>query len=284
MGACFSGSIPHHTFNKGPAHQRSALRSHSVSASSPSTAAPPPPLDGSDLTNRLPPELWNLILSFLYPSQLTRVARVNRRLYHLINNLGLWTTIHTKTFPQEPLLLLPNVPPSTCYTLFICASSLLICEQCFHHCKDAQNYFYTLERWLRGGSFFIPLPVWLPWANASIRLCFNCRKSHFEQHPEPIPNSFKGKRLCLTMVRERLYLSDEEIIQVKRFGCGPGGYKFCAEDALMTARTIYGGDIGIATVEKPFPELLGRSENRTYGYHKRRKIMEAGGTWQHIAE
>ncbi|KAK3810043.1 MAG: hypothetical protein J3Q66DRAFT_415202 [Benniella sp.] len=114
-----------------------------------------------------------------------------------------------------------------------------------------------------------PLPVFLPWAKATIRLCLVCRRKHFYCYPEPMPRSMVGKRWRKKQIRSRFHLRNEEILQLKRFGCGLGGSTFCAEEALATARVIYGGDIGVVAVDQSPTKWMDRSISRVEFYHKR---------------
>ncbi|KAF9963422.1 hypothetical protein BGZ65_003487 [Modicella reniformis] len=254
--------------------------------------------------DKLPPELWDLIFSYLYPSHLAKLSQVNRHFYHLATNLCLWETIYYQAFPYKPLQLLPHIPPLSSYALFLAANSLQICEQCF--CRTGTiiddttttttttTDSYTGQEPGQGqeqgsyeqqflGTASMPLPVFLPWAKSMIRLCLVCRRKHFYAFPEPIPVSMTGKRWRKKQIRTRLHLRNEEIEQLKRYGCGPGRFSFCAEDALTTARIFYGGDVGVAAVNQSPTELMDRSISRMNVYQKRRETLNACGLHDNIA-
>ncbi|KAG0011582.1 hypothetical protein BGZ80_000582 [Entomortierella chlamydospora] len=260
---------------------------------------PVQPLDGAALLDKLPPEIWHLVFSFLYPSELARASQVCQKFYHTIFSLQIWASIQKVALYRDgPVKLLANVPTLTSYALFVFANSLQICEQCFRKCDGISSTSsstgwrgdnlldFDIERETLGlsvGLSAMPLPVLLPWTKSGIRLCQQCRRQHFDCYPEPIPPAFKGKRLRRKDIRNRLHLCDEEILQLKRFGCGATAFSFCAEDALRTARIIYGGDVGIAAVGSSLSELLDRSKFRVYAYQNKWDILNEGETWKCIA-
>ncbi|KAF9433265.1 hypothetical protein BGZ76_009670 [Entomortierella beljakovae] len=130
----------------------------------------------------------------------------------------------------------------------------------------------------------MPLPVDLPWTKSKIRLCRKCRRTHYEQYPESIPPEYKGKRLRCKDITRRLHLRRDEVLQLKRYGCGSAATTtYCAEEALSMSRSIYGGDVGIASVEQSIQDFLDISSSRVSVYRIRLAIMSAGGTWRRIA-
>ncbi|KAG0332297.1 hypothetical protein BG000_010130 [Podila horticola] len=175
------------------------------------------------LIKTLPLEIWQHILSHLYPSQLARLCLVNKCFFDLVTNQPVWLTMYHTAFPKETLDLLPGMPTSRSYMLFMCAYSFLICEQCFVHCNPKELGRAQLAS--------LPLKIHLPWASDNVKLCPQCRVQYYEQFPEPIPEYVRGNRRSRCDIRRLYNLDDGEIRTLLRFGggweeitfCGPGG-------------------------------------------------------------
>ncbi|KAF8988350.1 hypothetical protein CPC16_010890 [Podila verticillata] len=224
------------------------------------------------LIKTLPLEIWQQVLSHLYPSQLARLCLVNKRLFDLVTNQPVWSTMYHAAFPKETLDLLPGMPTSRSYMLFMCAYSFLICEQCFVHCNPKDLGRKQLAS--------LPLKVFLPWASDNVKLCPQCRVQHYEQYPEPIPEYVRDNRRSRCDIRRLYNLDDSEIRTLTRFGGGWEEITFSEEDALALARHVYGGDVGLAALPRSLAKSLAKSNNRVYVYILRRQVLSSGSVWK----
>ncbi|KAG0035333.1 hypothetical protein BGZ81_009829 [Podila clonocystis] len=220
----------------------------------------------------LPLEIWQQILSHLYPSQLARLCLVNKRFFDLVTNQPLWLTMYHTAFPKEILGLLPGMPTSRSNMLFMCAYSFLVCEQCFVHCSPKNLGRTQLAS--------LPLKVYLPWASDYVKLCPQCRIKHYEQYPEPVPEYVQGNRRSRCDIRRLYSLDDSEIRTLSRFGGGWEEITFSEEDALALARHIYGGDVGLAALPRSMAKSLAKSNNRVYVYILRSQVLSSGSVWK----
>ncbi|KAK3805451.1 MAG: hypothetical protein JOS17DRAFT_768509 [Linnemannia elongata] len=83
------------------------------------------------IDKRVPPEIWERIFNRLYPSQLTRVSMVNHNFNKIVSSLSVWPRMFSMVFgPTRRLRTLRNMPESKSYMLYMCASSLHVCEEC----------------------------------------------------------------------------------------------------------------------------------------------------------
>ncbi|KAG0062051.1 hypothetical protein BGZ89_010967 [Linnemannia elongata] len=83
------------------------------------------------IDKRVPPEIWQRIFSRLYPSQLSRLSLVNKNFNKIVSSLSVWSYMFSVTFgPKRRLRIHRNIPESKSYMLYMCASSLYICEEC----------------------------------------------------------------------------------------------------------------------------------------------------------
>ena len=92
----------------------------------------PPKHDQID--ERVPQEIWERIFGRLYPSQLTRMSRVNKNFNKIVSSLSVWSRMYSLTFgPTMPLRTLLSRSESNSYMLYMCAWSLEVCEECFRY-------------------------------------------------------------------------------------------------------------------------------------------------------
>ncbi|KAF9310659.1 hypothetical protein BGZ91_007037, partial [Linnemannia elongata] len=83
------------------------------------------------IDKRVPPEIWERIFERLYPSQLIRMSMVNKNFYKIVSSLSVWSYMFSVAFgPTMRLCTLCKMPESKSYMLYMCASSLYICEEC----------------------------------------------------------------------------------------------------------------------------------------------------------
>jgi hypothetical protein len=91
----------------------------------------PQPRTHDQIDKQVPPEIWERIFDRLYPSQLTRMLMVNNNFNKIVSSLSAWFRMFSVAFgPITRLRTLCNMPESKSYTLYMCASSLHICEEC----------------------------------------------------------------------------------------------------------------------------------------------------------
>ncbi|KAF9081192.1 hypothetical protein BGX29_004692, partial [Mortierella sp. GBA35] len=89
------------------------------------------PRTHDQIDKRVPPEIWERIFDRLYPSQLTRMSMVNNNFNKIVSSLSVWSRMFSVAFgPTMRLRTLRNMPESKSYMLYMCASSLYICEEC----------------------------------------------------------------------------------------------------------------------------------------------------------
>ncbi|KAG0328744.1 hypothetical protein BGZ99_004604 [Dissophora globulifera] len=279
------------------------LPSSPVSAPSPALSARTPfdtPTMDISIQMQVPASVWNRICSHLHPSQLARLSLVNKAAYNLVINLDIWSMMYKRMHgtPQilaPPLQLLPRIPDSHSYQLFMCAISRQVCEGCFRRC-DGQRQ--------RGRLAAMPLPVQQHFPSGwdrnetklttgkeeeergegwNVNLCRNCRVEYYQAHPEPIPHTIASSYLTRRAIKAKYHLGDKEISSItKRQGGGRKSKKVIAyhePEALARAREAYGGDVGLQAVPKSLCKPVKVMHTREYLYELRRKITEHGGVW-----
>lgn len=212
-------------------------------------------LTGSSITpnpvtidRRVPLEIWDCIFQNLYPSQLSRVSRVNKNLNMIVSSLVLWSRIFViSQGPKAHLRPLLRIPKSKSYMLFVCATSLHICERCFGLANFDCRFLEDLP---------LPVRVLLPRRSTediqykgeridlswTVRLCLSCRREHFLRVEEPMPRHISNSWLSPTNLFKRYPL-------LKRV---PGWHESAAMvkeiKAVLDLREFFGGDVGIGAV------------------------------------
>ncbi|KAF9540178.1 hypothetical protein EC957_004576 [Mortierella hygrophila] len=201
------------------------------------------------IDKRVPPEIWEQIFNHLYPSQLSRISMVNKNLNVIVSSLEVWPRMfyaaHGPKAQLRPLMSIPKFKSSS--MIFMCASSLHICEKCFGLTGYNADKLYMLP---------LPIPVLLPRRstdaikyvggrfdpNWTIRMCLPCRQGHISDLEEPIPlyvlngqidwNSLRDKYPCAGLTPE--------------FRRRPFNNRvFWELDAFNCIRQYFGGDVGI---------------------------------------
>ncbi|KAK5827529.1 hypothetical protein F5H01DRAFT_361967 [Linnemannia elongata] len=140
------------------------------------------------IDKRVPPEIWQRIFSRLYPSQLSRLSLVNKNFYKIVSSLSVWSRMFSVTFgPKVRLRTLRNMPESKSYMLYMCASSLYICEACLGRTPFQDvSYPYRplpvlapMQTMSRGSIKYLGEEINLCW---KIRMCTACRSSQVLEH------------------------------------------------------------------------------------------------------
>ncbi|KAK3808847.1 MAG: hypothetical protein JOS17DRAFT_796855 [Linnemannia elongata] len=102
------------------------------------------------LSISVPNEIWERILSYLYPSQLSQMSMVDKNLSEIVSSLAVWPRMfyvaHGSKAQLRPLVCIPRFQSS--YMMFMCALSLHVCEKCF-----------GLTEYNAGELYKLPLPI-----------------------------------------------------------------------------------------------------------------------------
>ncbi|KAF9899810.1 hypothetical protein EC991_008316, partial [Linnemannia zychae] len=198
-------------------------------------------------------EIWEHILKYLYPSQLSRVSMVNKKFCAIVSSLEVWSIMFVTAYgPKAHLRTLAGVPRSKCYMIFMCSSSLHVCERCFGLTGYNADSKFKLP---------LPIPVLLPKRSTdtakylgarydpsfTIRMCLTCRQGHIHILEEPLP-------LCAGV---KLYASQ----LYGQYPCGSSVSDFrghfqrfgTIEEAVAieVMRRHFGGDVGMAAFNVP---------------------------------
>ncbi|KAG0230486.1 hypothetical protein BGW42_000907 [Actinomortierella wolfii] len=199
----------------------------------------PAPPEPPHLQN-LPPELFSLIVSYLYPSELTKLASVSKTMYKLVENQPIWKRImekHNLPLPKRKLPTLLSV---------ILAYSDLLCEQCFSLSEVWRGMVYSNR----------PLPVSLVWnPQNKIHLCLPCRRTYYETYPEPVKRT--SAKMLKTAAQERYRLPNSVLFELD-YESGVSRrydrdyYVFDKSDVRKAALQFHGGFVGIAAAQKGY--------------------------------
>lgn len=220
---------------------------------------------------RVPPEVWERIFKYLFPSQLSRISMVSRSLYDIVSKLPVWGEMYDKAHPQHKNHLVGGVKPRVGknppldFMLHMLAESLRICELCFS--------VYTGTDVPNDRLVYLPLPVrmwrvlvaskdivFLPYSmmddpkDWSIRLCVACCRKIFERCPESIPK---------TSTRPGYDLSNMHHLALSGFA--PNGQPYfndSEEVVLLKARVKYGGDVGVTAAGPSSSKAIRSIESR----------------------
>lgn len=199
----------------------------------------------------IPLEVWQRICDYLYPSQLVRLSKVSSLTHHVVCGLSVWSKIFSLTHgPNSRLHLLPRIPESQSYMLYMVAISPKVCEQCFKMCSIETD---------RSSTF--PLPTVAPSQTRSTKdityhgepidknfkvcLCVKCRRAYYEVKPEPIPLDMFERRTTYGTIAEK-YPHISEALPVPSRASTQLVNLICNElTYFKAARVLHGGDAGI---------------------------------------
>ncbi|KAG0368009.1 hypothetical protein BGX24_002982, partial [Mortierella sp. AD032] len=156
----------------------------------------------SQIVNQVPPEIWEQIFKHLYPSQLSRMSMVNKCLSVIVSSLEVWPRMFCAVYGPKaqlrPLICIPKGKSS--HMIFMCASSLHVCEKCFSLTGYSADKLYMLP---------LPIPILLPRRSTdeakymggrfdpswTIRMCLSCRQEHLSNLEEPVPHNVTNRQI-----------------------------------------------------------------------------------------
>ncbi|KAF9978076.1 hypothetical protein BGZ73_003816 [Actinomortierella ambigua] len=183
----------------------------------------------------LPPELFSMILSFLYPSELTKLATLSKQVYTLVENQNIWKTIQTRNNLPEPKRKYPTT------MVLVLAYSDLVCEQCL-----------SLSEMKRGGQYSDrPLPVSLAWnPDHPIHLCLPCRQVYYMEHPVDSATETNGRKIRKVAVSVIYRLPDRELSSLTSEPHLPSrrdqdNLLFDEDEVRQRAFEYHGGEVGL---------------------------------------
>ncbi|KAK3805450.1 MAG: hypothetical protein JOS17DRAFT_781357 [Linnemannia elongata] len=221
----------------------------------------------------VPIEVWEHILQYLYPSQLSRISMVNKNFCAIVSSLEVWSHMFVIAYgPKAHLRTLVGVSKSKSYMMFMCSSSLHICERCF-----------GLTGYNVDGKFRLPLPipVLLPKRstdtvkylgerfepNFTIRMCLFCRQNHISIYEEPLPRCAENSKLDEYQVRQQ-YPCTRVIPSFRHFLSGLFRQTTSIDEAivLQSMRRHFGGDVGIKAFKESTEVYDEKTEARIRWY------------------
>ncbi|KAF9273785.1 hypothetical protein BGZ68_001212 [Mortierella alpina] len=120
------------------------------------TERQPQPRTQEQIDKRVPPEIWERIFGRLYPSQLTWLSMVNKNFNRIVSSLPVWSQMFSVAFGPT------TMPEAKSYMLYMCASSLYICEECLNRTPYLPKYSSLtrkVERPQRPSPMLAPMPT-----------------------------------------------------------------------------------------------------------------------------
>ncbi|GJJ74799.1 hypothetical protein EMPS_07157 [Entomortierella parvispora] len=228
------------------------------------------------IDQRIPIEIWHVIMAYLYPSQITRLSCVSRTMHAIVSSLNSWSRWFFKAHgPETRLFTLPGMPASKSYMLYMCAVSSRICERCFAHSglgsinpvllplpvhvpvpkifRAPPEPFFNKNGDYTTKVDYVGLPMNKNW---TIRLCLCCRRKHYEVYEEHVPANILGEYKTQGDLLKKYALreSDMDALTIRgrsrrnsngRNGGSGSQATFSEQSALQFARIKYGGNVGI---------------------------------------
>jgi len=214
---------------------------------------------------RVPVEVWEQILSYLYPSQLSRVSMVNKNFNSIVSLLEVWSRMFTIAHgPKAHLRPLLNIPKSKSYMTFMCSSSLHVCERCFGLTEYNAGNLSRLP---------LPIPILLPRRSTdattylgerfdpdwTVRMCLSCRQGHILNLEEPFPRLAHKNQLNTLQLR-RKYPCSQEVPKL------PRGKTIDEKADIKCMRLHFGGDVGVEAYNESTEEHDEKTEARIRWY------------------
>ncbi|KAI8604182.1 hypothetical protein EDD21DRAFT_366928 [Dissophora ornata] len=236
------------------------------------------PLDVLSLPRHVPVEIWEVVCSYLPPSQLARLSRVSRVMYEVVCGLRLWKdwfddlVDNTKIRYDDLAKFHPKDHHPAVYMLYLFARSFVLCEECrgaYQQRFDAGFMNFPLPVQMEVDDHMIKdTRITMQW---TVRLCVKCRRKHYLQHPERAPRGLKGTFYTGDQVQDLFGFGRNRArsiggLMIMSVG-STSWTEYPAYAALMKARYEYGGDIGIQHLrskhEDAFEEMNCRMDRLT---------------------
>ncbi|KAG0202000.1 hypothetical protein BGX33_009972 [Mortierella sp. NVP41] len=221
--------------------------------------SPPPvaqnPASSSSLQPYLPPEMWNEVFTWLYPSELRVSAAVSKTWRELVQRHQVWRRICNKAhLGVRPGFLPKDVEWRPDHFALVQALAHELCESCYRRYRQHKK-----DR-------ILPVAITVNDVATKIQMCRNCRVSFYSKHPEPIPKRLESFWWDNKKITPRIdgytasnffgleysrfrSLPFENALPARTAHCGPSDERvsrlYQEADILRIARHVYGGDIGI---------------------------------------
>ncbi|KAI1289095.1 hypothetical protein EDD11_009437 [Mortierella claussenii] len=173
------------------------------------------------------------------------MSMVNKNLRSIVSSLEVWSRMFVIAYgPKAHLRPLVGIPKSKSYMMFMCSSSLHVCEKCFgltgYNVKDLSK-------------LPLPIPILLPRQSTdmmmylgerfdpgwTIRMCLSCRRGYILSFEEPFPRFVEKNQLSPVCLRQK-YPCAQEVPELYRFG-----KKIDEITAIKYMRRHFGGNIGV---------------------------------------
>ncbi|KAG0047916.1 hypothetical protein BGZ83_007112 [Gryganskiella cystojenkinii] len=200
------------------------------------------------LSNSIPTEIWEIILSYLYPSQLWQMSRVNKNLKEIVSSLEVWLRMFVIAHgPKAHLRALAGIPRSESCMIFTRLSRLHICERCFGLAAYNADDLFRLPQ---------PMAILLPRRSTdaakyvgdrfdpdwTIRMCLPCRQGHILDLEEPVPRHVANLPMHWDKLCEKYPCAHQTSGLRALRG---SNYTINELIAFNHMRQYYGGDIGM---------------------------------------
>ncbi|KAF9371248.1 hypothetical protein CPB97_002126 [Podila verticillata] len=172
---------------------------------------------------------------------------VNKKLNAIVSSLEDWSRMFAVAHgPKAHLRPLVGILRSKSYMVFMCSSSLHICERCFGLTRYNADNLSKLP---------LPIPILLPRRstdtitylgerfdpNWTIRMCLPCRQGHILEYEEPLPRLAEKSQLDWHQLRQKYPCTQ----QVLEFIYLPRGKLVDEVTVIKHMRRHLGGDVGI---------------------------------------
>ncbi|KAG0050106.1 hypothetical protein BGZ83_005099 [Gryganskiella cystojenkinii] len=220
---------------------------------------------------RVPIEVWEKVLCYLYPSQLSRLSMADKNFRDIVSSQKIWSRMFSVAYgPKAHLRLLVLIPKfKNSYMMFMCASSLHVCEKCFGLTKYEGCNLSNLP---------LPIPVLLPRRSTgavnyvgerfdpdwTIRMCISCRNGHLVDLEEPRPRGVSNFSIGLELYKK--YPCAEGMRELRELRRNNGA--ITELDALNLMRLNFGGDIGMKSYKTSTVAYDEKTETRIRWYQR----------------
>ena len=200
----------------------------------------------------IPPEVWCLVLGYLYPSELGQMLLLNKFFRDMVVGLLIWKRMYLTNF-LLPFKSLEGRTESETFMMFVGVYRLHICEDCWTICSFR-------------GKNMADLPVYYPIArNQNLRLCRECRvrcfKANVQAQQAALPDYIRQESLSRRTMLARYPGSGQAFplnsLFIKK-------YKVSVINREM--RFIHGGQEGVDASQRSALEANARTRARLIAY------------------